>query len=181
MFHCHVNDHITGGMTGRYEVKAKVAIDLIRSVAVETAAGSMRDLRVAEVTKMERRTLVQVRGLLRLQQSSRLLSASVPHDEPTVDVDGLARHVVRVATSEEAHEAGESSAVSGRPSGISEVRRFQASPVCQPSITLHSASTFLHIGVSTTPGQIQFEVIRYAASTCAAVRVMLTTPALLAA
>jgi len=73
MFRCHVNDHITGGMTARYEVKAKVAIDLIRSVAVETAAGSMRDLRVAEVTKMERRTLVQVRGLLRLQQSSRLL------------------------------------------------------------------------------------------------------------
>ena len=52
MFHCHVNDHITDGMTARYEVKAKVAIDLIRSVAVETAAGSMRDLRVAEVTKM---------------------------------------------------------------------------------------------------------------------------------
>jgi hypothetical protein len=62
MFHCHVNDHITGGMTARYEVKANVAIDLIRSVAVETAAGSMRDLRVAEVTKMERRTLVQVRA-----------------------------------------------------------------------------------------------------------------------
>ena len=82
-------------MTARYEVKAKVAIDLIRSVAVETAAGSMRDLRVAEVTKMVRRTLVQVRSLLRLQQSSRLLRASVPHDEPAVDVDGLARHVVR--------------------------------------------------------------------------------------
>ena len=63
--------------------------------------------------------------------------------------------------------------VSGRPSGISEVRRFQASPICQPSISLHSASIFLHIGVSTAPGQMQFEVILSAASTCAAVRVRL--------
>jgi hypothetical protein len=60
------------------------------------------------------------------------------------------------------------------------VRRFHASPTRQPSISLHSASIFFHIAVSTAPGQTQFEVIRSAASTCAAVRVMLTTPALLA-
>jgi hypothetical protein len=35
-------------------------------------------------------------------------------------------------------------------------------------------------GVSTAPGQMQFEVILSVASTCAAVRVMLTTPAFLA-
>jgi hypothetical protein len=83
--------------------------------------------------------------------------ASVAHDETAVDVDGLARHVIGVTAGEKAHDAS------------------------HVFISVHSASIFLHIGVSTAPGQTQFEVILSVASTCAAVRVMLTTPALLAA
>jgi hypothetical protein len=46
---------------------------------------------------------------------------------------------------------------------------------------VHQAAIFFHMGVSTAPGQMQFEVILCAASAWAALRVMLTTPALLAA
>jgi hypothetical protein len=46
---------------------------------------------------------------------------------------------------------------------------------------VHQAAIFFHMGVSTAPGQTQFEVILCAASAWAALRVMLTTPALLAA
>src|SRR5260370_41543150 len=60
------------------------------------------------------------------------------------------------------------------------MRRFHASPISQPSSSAHSASILAHSGVSTTPGQMQLDVILKGASTWAAVRVKLTTPALLA-
>ena len=63
---------------------------------------------------------------------------------------------------------------------MTDVRRFQASPSCKPSISAQSASILAHICVSTAPGQMQLDVTRSGASTLAAVRVMLTTPALLA-
>ena len=54
------------------------------------------------------------------------------------------------------------------------MRRFQASPISQPSSSAHSASILAHSGVSTTPGQMQLDVILNGASTWAAVRVTLT-------
>ena len=46
------------------------------------------------------------------------------------------------------------------------------------TIPAMSSSSFFHNGVSTTPGQMALEVTPYGASTWAAVRVMLATPAL---
>src|SRR5688572_13076072 len=61
------------------------------------------------------------------------------------------------------------------------VRRRHASPRAQPSSAVHCSSIFAHIGVSTAPGQMQLDVILSRANACAAVRVMLTTPAFVAA
>ena len=58
------------------------------------------------------------------------------------------------------------------------IRRFHISPSPSPSSAPHSRSICSHIAVSTAPGQMQFDVIRCAASDWAAERVRLTTPAL---
>ena len=107
--------------------------------------------------------------------------ASVAHDETAVDVYGLARHVIGVTAGEKAHDASNVFRSFGSPEWDQ-----RGSPL--PGFTDFPALYFgplgvdlPHIGVSTAPGQMQFEVILSVASTCAAVRVMLTTPALLAA
>jgi hypothetical protein len=85
----------------------------------------------------------------------------VAHDQTAVDVDGLARHVIGVAASEKAHDARHV------------LRGFGSAERDKRGAPLPGFTDF--------PALDLCEVILSAASTCAAVRVMLTTPALLAA
>ena len=58
------------------------------------------------------------------------------------------------------------------------MRFFHASRGAQPCSAPISRSICSHIAVSTAPGHTQLDVILSGASTCAAVRVRLITPAL---